>query len=289
MDALFSAIDLEVLSTMLVAYTPKIIAAAFIFIAFIILYNVFKKPLALAARKADLEQPIIQLLIYSLFKWTVLLLGLLMALKQLGIDVGAALAGLGVAGIAIGFAAQDSISNVIAGFIILIDKPFRVGDWIEVDEKFGKVHEITLRSTRIQTLNHTYVILPNKNVIDATINNHSKYGNTRLEIPLGIAYKEHIPTARAVILQAMEPIELLLKDPAPTLVVNALGDSSVDLTLRIWIDDAEKERPAYFAAIEAAKLALDEAGIEIPFPHLQLFVDDVKEKAAESLGKAFKF
>ena len=129
------------------------------------------------------------------------------------------------------------------------------------------------------------MIIPNKNIIDATLDNHSKYGETRLEVPVGIAYKESIPQAREVLLAAIDQLKLILKTPPPKLVVSELGDSSVNLVAQVWINDAEQERAAHYAVIEACKLALDEANIQIPFPHMQLFVDGVEDAAVEQLKK----
>ena len=103
------------------------------------------------------------------------------------------------------------------------------------------------------------------------------YGQTRVNIPVGIAYKEKISEARNALLAAAASIDGVAKDPAPDVVAAGLGDSSVNLILRVWIDDAKDERRVFFRTMEAAKVALDEAGIEIPFPHLQLFFEDVRK------------
>jgi small conductance mechanosensitive channel len=105
---------------------------------------------------------------------------------------------------------------------------------------------------------------------------------------VGIAYKESIPQARRVLLSAVAHIEGVLDSPPPDVVVDSLGDSSVNLLVRVWIRNADVEQPVFYGVVEACKLALDEAGIEIPFPHLQLFVDEVREKAVESLRRSRK-
>ena len=215
---------------------------------------------------------------YSIFAFA-----LVMALDQLGVNVAAAIAGLGIVGIAVGFAAQDSVANVISGFLIFLDKPFEAGDWVGVADQEGTVVEITLRSTRIKTPENTYVVIPNKLIIDQVLVNYSKHGATRLNIPVGIAYKEYIPQAREVLLRAVKDLEHVLADPAPTVVVDQLGGSSVDLEVRVWVNDANTGQGVLANVVEAAKLALDEASIEIPFPHLQLFVDDVKPPVWEGL------
>jgi small conductance mechanosensitive channel len=207
-----------------------------------------------------------------------------MAASQLGFNVAAALAGIGVVGLAVGFAAQDSLANMISGFLIFWDKPFQVGDIITVEGQYGKIAQITMRTTRIRTPDNTYVIIPNKNIIDSVLTNHSKHGEVRLNVPIGIAYKEHIPDARRVLLEAVAGLEGVLADPPPDVVVSETAASSVDLMVRVWIADAYQERPVYHRVLEASKLALDAAGIQIPFPHLQLFVDDVEGRVIEKVS-----
>jgi small conductance mechanosensitive channel len=212
------------------------------------------------------------------------LFGLIMALGQLGVNVTAALAGVGIAGIAIGFAAQDSVANVISGIMIFWDKPFVVGDWIEVEDSYGQVSDITLRSTRIRTPRNTFVVIPNKNIIDTVLENFSFHGEMRVEVPVGIAYREDIAAARKVLLDAVAGIDWVRREPAPDVVVESLGDSSVNLLVRVWVDKGSLLRPTRFAVTEAAKLGLDAAGIQIPFPHLQLRVDDVDDRVWKKAG-----
>ena len=161
----------------------------------------------------------------------------------MGINVGAALAGLGVVGLTIGFAAKDTLSNIMAGFLIFWDKPFHVGDWVSLGGSDGQVAEITMRTTRLRTRNNTWIIIPNEAVINQVLVNHSTDGQTRLEVPVGIAYKEDIGMARRAILGALESVDGVMRDPAPAVVVNSLGDSSIDLLIQVWIPDAEAEKP----------------------------------------------
>ena len=165
---------------------------------------------------------------------------------------------------------------MITGFLIFLDKPFAVGDWLHVADQVGEVSEITMRTTRIRTKNNTWVVIPNKKIIDEVLVNHSTHGETRIDVPVGIAYKENIPRAREVLLAAVAKLPNIAKNPPPEVIVAGLGASSVDLEVRVWIGRASDEPPTMARVVEASKLALDEAGIEIPFPHLQLFFDDVR-------------
>ena len=274
-NQIIERLDVSELVTQVVSFLPNLIVGIIIFIAFLIFYRISSKGLRAALNRAAVHEKLIQLLIGSMYKYVVVMLGLVMALDQMGVNVGAALAGLGVAGIAVGFAAQDSIANSIAGFMIFWDKPFVVGDWITAEDEYGRVTDITLRTTRIRTVRNTYVVIPNKTIIDSVLENHSKHGETRVDVPVGIAYKEDIPRAREVLLAALDGVQGIGK-LASDVIVSNLGGSSVDLLVRVWIEDAGDEKPTYANVLERSKLALDAAGIEIPFPHLQLFVDDVR-------------
>jgi small conductance mechanosensitive channel len=285
MTKILSLLDAEHIVNSLAAFLPDLLAALLILLAFWLGYRISRKPLQLILRRANFHENLIKLLINNFYKSILLFFGAVTAAGQIGINIGAMLAGFGVAGIAIGFAAQDSLANTIAGFLVFWDKPFEVGDWISVAGQYGQVTSITARSTRIRTLNNTYVVIPNKNIIDQVMVNHTKHGETRVEVPLGIAYKECIPDARKVILKKLEQIDNILKDPAPDVVVTQLGSSSVDLIVRVWIKDAKDEKKVFYRVMEESKLALDEAGIQIPYHHLQLFIENVEDRIWEKAQK----
>jgi small conductance mechanosensitive channel len=247
-----------------VAFAPKIVAALLVLLAFWLLMRVTAPAFRQLLLRAKFAQPLIHLIVDNVYRYVLLTLGLIMAASQLGIDMAAALAGIGVVGIAVGFAAQESVANMIAGY--------------------GEVRQITMRTTRIRTPENTYVVIPNKQIIGETLVNHSMFGRTRVNIPVGIAYKEDIRQARSVLLEAAQATEGVLDTPTPDVVATELGGSSVNLEVRVWISNAKEEQPVFFGTLEACKLALDAAGIEIPFPHLQLFVDDVRPPVWEQLA-----
>jgi small conductance mechanosensitive channel len=288
MKKFLDMLDFESLLNRAIGYLPNVVVALGILFAFWVAFRLARRPMTMVLKRAGFHENLIRLLIDNLFRFVLILFGFVMAAGQLGINVGAMLAGIGVAGNAVGFAAQDSQCNIISGFLIFWDKPFEVGDWVTVAKEYGQVREITLRTTRIRTNNNTFVIIPNKNVIDETLVNHSKHGAMRLEIPVGIAYKELVPKARDVILEAIKGLEGVARDPAPDVVVTQLGSSSVDMNVRVWIDEAGLEQPVFCRVMEASKLALDAAGIEIPYHHLQLFIENVDDRVwqkAASLPK----
>lgn len=208
--------------------------------------------------------------VLNLAKYSIFIVAFVIAANQLGFKVGSLIAGLGVAGLAVGLAAQDTLGNLFAGLVILWDRPFHVGDYVEIAGSYGRVTDIGLRSVHIRTLDHLDAILPNRKVVEEKIVNHTLTPRLRLGIPLGIGYGEDIRKARQVLLAAVEGHAAVQTDPPPTVVVTELADSSVDLELRVWLRDPAAERATYFELLELAKLALDEAGIVIPFPQRTL-------------------
>jgi len=285
MDRIEDLIDGRELLANLIAFLPRLGAALLVLAVFWLIYRLSRLPLRAVLKKADFHEALIGLMVDNLYRYALMIVGVVMAADQLGINVAAAVAGLGVAGLALGFAAQDSVANVISGILIFWDKPFVVGDWIKTEGNYGKVVEITLRSTRIRTARNTYVVIPNKTVIDAVLENYSKHGELRIDVPVGIAYKENIGAAREVLLAAVRALPDVMAQPAPDVVVESLGDSSVNLLVRAWLDDADALPRATCAVVEASKRALDAAGIQIPFPHLQLFVDDVEDRVIRKVAQ----
>jgi small-conductance mechanosensitive channel len=186
------------------------------------------------------------------------------------IDLTGILAAAGILGIVIGFAAQASFSNIISGFFLIADKPFEIGEAIEIEGQAGVVLDISLLSTRIRTFDNRYLRFPNSTVANARIVNLSRYEIRRLDIPVGIAYKENIQKALDILDSVIKSNENILLEPEPLIVITKFGESSIDFEIRVWI-----QRSALFRVrtelITGIKNVFDEAGIEIPFPHRTLY------------------
>lgn len=285
MNAILDFVDLNQISTLVIAFVPRLLTALLIGFAFWLVFRLTRTPLTTVLVRSGLEPNLVRLLVDNIYRAAVFVFGIVMAASQLGINVGAALAGIGVAGLALGIAAQDSLANTIAGLTIFWDEPFKVRDWVSVCGQYGEVIEITLRSTRIQTPSNTWVVIPNRKIVDDVLVNHTKNGETRVNVPIGIAYKEDIPRAREVLLAAAKSVAGLMENPAPAVAVVKLDDSSVNLELRVWIGDAAAEAGIFVAMLEAGKLALDRAGVQIPYPHLQLFVDAIESGVLEDVAR----
>jgi small conductance mechanosensitive channel len=255
-----------------VDWAPSLLAALLVLAFFLLASRLAGRLLrrALAHTRTDAA---LQELLLPLVRYTILALGIIMALAQAGFQVGSLLAGVGVVGLALGLAAQDTVGNMVAGFSILWDRPFRLGDRVTIADVYGQVTHIGLRSTRLRTLDQLDVILPNKEVVNHMIVNHTMTPGLRLAVPLSIAYRESPRRAREVLLAAVARHPQVLPEPAAEVVVTELGDWAVKLELRVWLRDAHAERSALFSLTEIAKEALDAAAIEIPFPQQTLHLD----------------
>ena len=248
------------------SYLPNVIAGVLVGAFFVVFYMVTSRLLRAALNRTDMQPSLIDVAVNSLYKWAILIIALISFLSQLGINVTAALAGVGVAGIAIGFAAKETLANILSGFSIFIDKLYRKGDWVTIAGEYGQVKSITLRTTKIRTLDNIFVIVPNAAITAEPVTNYSEEGMVRITAKIGIAYGESIDAAREVLLKATADIEGVRSEPAPAVVVDELADSSVNLLVRVWVDDAGTDPFYRFTLTEACKKALDEAGITIPFP-----------------------
>ncbi len=279
---IWDRLNVDQLVTQFVAWLPSLFAAMLILFLFWLWFRLTNSTLRRVLVRTGFEPAFIHMLV-NVYRFTLISIGIVMAASQLGINIGAALAGLGVLGLTIGFAAKDSLSNIMAGFLIFWDKPFHVGEWVTLADHYGCVAEITMRSTRVQTRDNRWVIIPNATVIDQIMINHSAHGETRLQIPVGIGYADDIAKARAVILNVCARADYVLKKPEPLVAVNELAASSVNLLVFAWIADAANEKPAFFALIEAVKTALDEAGVEMPWPQMDLRLRSIAPEVSSHL------
>lgn len=263
----FQYIDVGQIWSTSVAFLPRFFAGILVFAAFYLLYHVTVLVLRSAMERKKAHASIITLTVKT-YKFVLISTGIVLSLYQMGVNITAALTGLGVAGVALGFAAKDTLSNYIAGITIFWDKPFYVGDYIEVGDRYGRVTEITMRSTRIRTRQNQYLIVPNQTIVNELVINHSKNGEVRVDIPLSISYHDDISRAREALLNVVDPDQdpRLSQYLRPNVVVDELGDNGVHLRFRVWINNAEDELPIRFEYMERAKLAIEQNGMSIPFP-----------------------
>lgn len=211
----------------------------------------------------------------------ILLFGFIIALAQLGIEVGPLLAGLGIAGFIIGFALQDTLSNFASGMLILVYRPFDVGDVIEAGGVTGKVDKMNLVSTMVLTFDNQLLVVPNKQIWSGVIRNVTHQDERRVDMTFGIGYSDDIPKAEKVLMEIVTGNEKVLKDPEPVVRLHALGDSSVDFIVRPWAKTKEYW-DVYWDVTREVKRRFDEEGISIPFPQRDVHI---YRDAADEAGK----
>jgi small-conductance mechanosensitive channel len=205
--------------------------------------------------------------------------GIILALDVLGLNIMPFVAGAGVAGIAIGFAAKDTLSNLIAGILLIIDRPFEVGDRIEVwaapanSATWGDVIEIGLRATKIRTTDNIVIVIPNNEIMTRDIINYTTITKEiRVRIPIGIAYDADIKKAKELISNVALEMDWVMPEPAPKIVVRNFGDSSVDLEVRVWISEPRRRIDTISHITDRVKDVFEEGGIEIPYPKRDIYI-----------------
>ena len=203
--------------------------------------------------------------IVGIVYWIVLAIGLMLVLSGLGVDVTPLFALFGGASIIAAFAMQDSLSNLASGLMIMISRPFDVGDYVDVGGVAGTVKSTNIFATTVTTPDNQVIVIPNKNVWGNVITNVTASNTRRVDLVFGISYDDSIPEALQVLEQAVEAHPLVLKDPAPTVRVNELADSSVNLICRPWVKTADYWT-VYWDLTRYVKELFDAAGISIPYP-----------------------
>jgi small conductance mechanosensitive channel len=198
------------------------------------------------------------------------------ALNQLGIQTASFIAVLGAAGLAVGLALQGSLGNFASGVLMIIFKPFKVGDFIEGGGVAGIVEKIEIFTTQLKTPDNKTVIIPNAKLTGDNITNFTVKGTRRVDFVFGIGYGDDIDKARGIIKQIIDQDERVMKEPEPVIVVSELGDSSVNFTVRAWtsVDDYWS---FYFDTIENVKKQFDAQGVSIPFPQRDVHIYEHKE------------
>lgn len=275
----FIAKLLNTISRMLLDFIPDLVKALVVFFLLFGLYKLARAVIERIVRSSDRMDEGLKNLILRSFRIVGVLLIFVMVLAQFGIDITVLVGGLSIAGLAIGFAAKDTLENFISGVAIMLDRPFRVGDQVDVGGTYGTVVDISLRSTRLRTLSNEIMVMPNLQMINQKLINHAMLGAVRVAVPFSVAYHESPDAARRVLLPLAEQDERIAQDPPPHVVVMKLNDSGVDMELRFFLPDPSREVPMRSEYLETVHRALRQAGIEIPFPQLDVFLKPTDDAA----------
>ncbi|OIQ16643.1 mechanosensitive ion channel domain-containing protein [Lacinutrix sp. MedPE-SW] len=246
-------------------YAPKVLMAIVIWIvgAFVIKYIL--KGIAKAMDKANYDISLRKFLL-DLISWILKIVLIIVVLGTVGVETTSFAAIIAAAGLAIGLALQGSLANFAGGVLIMIFKPFKVGDYIKAQGEAGTVKEIDIFTTKLTTPDNKEIIIPNGSLSNGNITNFSTEDTRRVDLTFGVGYDSDIKRTKEVILSVIKSNNLILQEPAPAINVSELADSSINFFTRVWVKK-EDFWDVHFYLIEQTKEALDAAGIDIPYPH----------------------
>ena len=222
--------------------------------------------------------------IQQMVKYTVLTVGVVAALGQLGVNTASMITSLGVAGLTIGFAARDTLSNLISGLFIFWDRPFVVGDLIETNERYGRVEEITMRSTRIVTVDGRMIAIPNSQIVNAAVASYTNFPTLRLEVAFTVAVTENLKRVREIALDIVEGDDRFCAKPSADVVVTQLNDYNVAMALRVWLEDERQHIPVRFELRERLFEALRAAKVDMPYETLALAPVELRPREVAAQG-----
>lgn len=246
-------------------YGPKVLTAIAIWIIGSWVIKMINKAVSKVMDKGDYDVSLKKFLL-NLVKWILKILLIISILGTVGVETTSFAAILAAAGLAIGMALQGSLANFAGGVLLMIFKPIKIGDLIEAQGELGVVKEIEIFTTKIVSPESKEIIIPNAALSNGNITNYSTEGKLRVDLTIGVSYDADIKQTKEVLLKTLTDNPQVLSDPAPSVNVSELADSSVNFAVRPYATVADYW-DVYFGTIEKCKLALDAAGIEIPYPH----------------------
>ena len=262
------------------AQLPIIAVGVVVFIIFLGIASVVRRIIRAAAERAKIDIMLSSLL-SRIGYFVVVIFGLFVAIVVIfpGVSPGDLFAGLGIGSVALGFAFKDVLQNLFAGFLILLYRPFHIGDQIKINEFEGTVEEINVRATKIKTYDGERVVIPNNDLYMDAVLVRTAFPHRRTKITIGIGYDEDIEKARRVMMNVLKSTEGVLDEPAPAVDVVELADSSVNLKVLFWSKSVQTNvRQTSDKVVTGIKKALDAEGIEIPFPQrvITMYNDKLK-------------
>lgn len=270
LGALATQLDPEVVAPLILSWAGRVLAALAIFLGGRWVAQTLRRAVRRAIAAAEMDATVARLS-SSLIYIVLMVFVVLTALTALGMNTTNFLVVLGAAGLAVGLALRDSLANVCAGVMLVMFRPFRVGDFIDAAGVSGSVRSIRLFSTVLKTPDNRVVTVPNALIHADTITNYSAEDTRRIDLVIGIGYGDDIARARALIQGVLSQDDRILHDPPPAMLLSQLGESSVDIAVRPWVKSAD-----YWAVrsdlLERIKRALEHAGLSIPYPQRDLHI-----------------
>jgi small conductance mechanosensitive channel len=256
---------------MIVRYAPPILGVLILVVVALVVSGWIGRLVARLLTRAKVEKTLAGFF-GTCARWGLMVLALIACLGVFGVETTSFAAVVGAAVLAIGLAFQGSLSNLAAGVMLLIFRPFKVGDFVKIGGELGKVDAITLFTTELDTPDNRRIVLPNASIFGSTIENITHHPTRRVDISVGVEYPADLDRTREVLTKAAEAVPGKLGDPPPQIILLSLGDSSVNWQVRVWTETG-KYWDVLDAGTRAVKMALDEAGLGIPFPQMDVHLD----------------
>jgi len=269
---------------------PSFLVRIFLFVVIVVvgrfLAQLVSKAVEKSLHRAKVNMShLLKRMIVTFSKNAIMVLALVFGLAQLGLSLGPLLAGFGVVGFILGFAMQDSLSNLAAGMMILINRPYDVGDLVEISGVFGKVKHMSMVSTSVLTLDNQMLVVPNSKIWGDVIKNVTDQKVRRVDMTFGISYTDDIPHAEKVLAEILAGHDKVLDDPEPMVRLHTLNESSVDFVVRPWVK-TEDYWDIYWDVTRAVKMRFDEEGISIPFPQRDVHIYEESKLTEGKTGEA---
>ncbi|ARN74580.1 mechanosensitive ion channel family protein [Oceanicoccus sagamiensis] len=259
---------LEDAPNLIVTYGVQLITALAIFIIGKWLARAIANAITNSMNKKNVDKTISNF-VGSIIYTALFAFAIIAALGQIGIETASFVAIIGAAGLAVGFALQGSLSNFASGVLLILFRPIRSGDFVEAAGEMGVIDEVGIFSTKMKTGDNKVIIIPNSNIMGGNITNYSMEATRRIDLIVGIGYDADIRKAKHVLEEIINNESRVLKDPAVTIAVAELADSSVNFVVRPWVNSADYW-PTKFELLETIKLRFDQEGISIPFPQMDV-------------------
>lgn len=234
-DRLLKLFDIDnLLKWLLDVLLPNLVAALVVFSIFYVIWKLIKRALRILQVRAKLDETIASFL-ETVIKYIILSYAFVAAMSQFGVNVASFLTGLGIAGLTIGFAAKDALSNIISGLFIFWDRPFVIGDLVEIGNHYGRVDQITMRSTRVVTVDGKMLAIPNSVVVNSPVASFTNFPHLRLDIDVTIGVDENLLRVRKILLDLVKDAAVFMSEPPPSVLVVALNDYNIAVQLQVWI------------------------------------------------------
>jgi small conductance mechanosensitive channel len=246
---------------------PGLLSAIIVMVVFILIWLGATRLSKLVLQRMEVDRTLVSFIDTAL-RYIILTVGIISALSEMGIDTKALLTSLGVAGLTLGFAAKDTLSNLISGIFIFWDRPFVLGDLVEFGGYYGRVDQITMRSTRLVTVDGKMVAIPNANIVNSPVVSYTNFPHLRIDVEVTVGVEEDLGRLRVLFEQAIADDERFMATPAPQMVVKTLNDYNVEVAFRVWLENEKEHIPARFELREELFELFRTSGVDMPYETL---------------------